>query len=106
MPAKTGTKFAAPRRVHEISEWLSMPERRNVMEKQSQEVTRSQQTGIARNRGEWTAMRPFDWTPRDFFSAGPFSLMRRMSEEMDRVFGEFGFGRTSRDTNTSGETNM
>jgi HSP20 family protein len=32
--------------------------------------------------------------------------MRRMSEEMDRVFGEFGFGRTSRDTDTSGETNM
>jgi HSP20 family protein len=76
------------------------------MEKQSQEVTRGQQSSVARNRGEWSAMRPFDWTPRDFFSAGPFSLMRRMSEEMDRVFGEFGFGRTSRDTNTSGETNM
>jgi len=30
-------------------------------------------------------------SPGDFFRMSPFSLMRRMSEEMDRVFGEFGF---------------
>jgi HSP20 family protein len=36
---------------------------------------------------------PFLLSPREFFSANPFSLMRRMSEEMDRVFGEFGWGR-------------
>jgi HSP20 family protein len=29
-------------------------------------------------------------TPTDFFRMNPFSLMRRMTEEMDRVFGEGG----------------
>jgi HSP20 family protein len=33
---------------------------------------------------------PFFPSPREFFTANPFSLMRRMSEEMDRMFGEFG----------------
>jgi HSP20 family protein len=32
-------------------------------------------------------------TPQEFFSSNPFSLMRRMSEEMDRVFQEFGLER-------------
>jgi HSP20 family protein len=32
-------------------------------------------------------------TPQEFFSGNPFSLMRRMSEEMDRVFQEFGLDR-------------
>ena len=31
--------------------------------------------------------------PRDIYHASPFHWMRRMSEEMDRVFGGFGFGR-------------
>ena len=31
--------------------------------------------------------------PGDLFRMSPFSLMRRMSEEMDRVFGEFGLNR-------------
>jgi hypothetical protein len=31
--------------------------------------------------------------PGDFLQMGPFTLMRRMSEEMDRVFGEFGLTR-------------
>ena len=31
--------------------------------------------------------------PGDLFRMGPFALMRRMSEEMDRVFGEFGLHR-------------
>lgn len=47
---------------------------------QSQEVTRRHQGGSA-------------IVPRDYFSAGPFSLIRRMSEEMDRVFGDYGMGR-------------
>src|ERR1700758_1773433 len=29
----------------------------------------------------------FFLNPSEFFSANPFTLMRRMSEEMDRVFG-------------------
>lgn len=32
-------------------------------------------------------------TPQEFFSSNPFALMRRMSEEMDRVFQEFGLER-------------
>src|SRR5579883_954419 len=34
---------------------------------------------------------PWGWglTPQEFFSANPFTLMRRMSEEMDRTFGQF-----------------
>jgi HSP20 family protein len=49
-------------------------------------------TDLARSRGS----DPFGFslTPADFFSANPFSLMRRMSEEMDRTFGNF-FGQTS-----------
>jgi len=31
--------------------------------------------------------------PGEFFRMNPFSLMRRMGEEMDRVFGEFGLNR-------------
>jgi HSP20 family protein len=31
--------------------------------------------------------------PSEFFTASPFSLMRRMTEDMDRMFEEFGFGR-------------
>jgi HSP20 family protein len=34
-------------------------------------------------------------TPIDFFGMNPFSLMRRMTEEMDRVFGDGGTGRES-----------
>jgi HSP20 family protein len=49
-------------------------------------------TDLARSRGS----DPFGFslTPADFFSGNPFSLMRRMSEEMDRTFGNF-FGQTS-----------
>ena len=32
--------------------------------------------------------------PGELFRMGPFALMRRMSEEMDRVFGEFGLHRS------------
>jgi hypothetical protein len=35
----------------------------------------------------------FGITPHDFFSSNPFSLMRRMTEEMDRVMQEFGLER-------------
>jgi HSP20 family protein len=49
-------------------------------------------TDLARSRGR----DPFGFslTPADLFSGNPFSLMRRMSEEMDRTFGNF-FGQTS-----------
>ena len=49
-------------------------------------------TELSRSRG----LDPFGFslTPADFFSSNPFSLMRRMSEEMDRTFGSF-FGQTT-----------
>jgi HSP20 family protein len=49
-------------------------------------------TEMSRSRG-WD---PFGFSlhPSDFFSANPFSMMRRMSEEMDRTFGSF-FGQSS-----------
>jgi HSP20 family protein len=36
---------------------------------------------------------PLMLSPGDLFRMGPFSLMRRMAEEMNHVFGEGGFGR-------------
>lgn len=35
----------------------------------------------------------FGIAPQEFFSSNPFSLMRRMTEEMDRAFQEFGMNR-------------
>ena len=50
--------------------------------------TRSQPGGLS----PWQD--PFFVSPREFFSSNPFTLMRRMNEEMDRVFGDFGFSRS------------
>lgn len=44
-------------------------------------------TDVSRSR-RWDPF-GFSVTPADCFSANPFSLMRRMSEEMDRTFGSF-----------------
>jgi HSP20 family protein len=52
-------------------------------------VARSSQSGGVSRR----AFDPFTLSPREFLSANPFSLMKRMTEEMDRIFGEFGFER-------------
>jgi HSP20 family protein len=54
-------------------------------------------TDVSRSRG-WDPF-GFSLNPADFFSANPFSLMRRMSEEMDRTFGSF-FGQSSRGSGT------
>jgi HSP20 family protein len=56
----------------------------------SNQVARSSSPGGLSRRG----FDPFLLSPREFFSANPFSLMRRMSEEMDRIFGDFGQGRS------------
>jgi len=60
---------------------------------QGQQMARSQQEqrGMARPRGYPAGIAI---APADFFRLGPFSLMRRMNEELDRVFGEFGLSRT------------
>lgn len=47
---------------------------------------RDASSNIARRNQE-----PYSYvTPREFFSANPFALMRRMSDEMDRIFGGMG----------------
>jgi HSP20 family protein len=62
--------------------------------KSSQGELQRQRSGteLARSRG-WDPF-GFSLTPSDLFSANPFSLMRRMSEEMDRTFGSL-FGQTT-----------
>jgi HSP20 family protein len=53
----------------------------------TQELQRQQgERGVSRSR-DWD---PFGWSvnPSEFFS-NPFAAMRRMSEEMDRAFGQF-----------------
>lgn len=49
-------------------------------------------TGLSR----WQGRDPFGFslTPAEFFSSSPFTIMRRMSEEMDRAFGQY-FGQSS-----------
>jgi len=54
-------------------------------------------TDVSRSRG-WDPF-GFSLSPADFFTANPFSLMRRMSEEMDRTFGSF-FGQPGRSSGT------
>lgn len=58
-----------------------------IQDKRSKEVqTRG---GEVSRRGPWLPSL-FSMTPRDFFSASPFELMRRFTDEMDRVFSGFG----------------
>jgi HSP20 family protein len=66
------------------------------VEKQNQD---DQSTAIQRRRGSGLARRE-GWTPnlfplssREFFRSGPFEMMRRFSEEMDRMFEDFGLSR-------------
>lgn len=49
----------------------------------SGEVERRQEGGMSR-RGEFPSL--FSMSPREFFSANPFTLMRRLTDEMDRAF--------------------
>ena len=61
-------------------------------ESDTQSLQRQGGTGVARGRsGAWDPW-GFSLRPADFFSSSPFSLMRRMSEEMDRAFAHtFGY---------------
>jgi HSP20 family protein len=66
---------------------------------QGQPLTRGSQQGqgsLARTGGDPLG---FILTPGDFFRMTPFSLMRRMTEEMDRVFGEFGLSQSNKGDN-------
>ena len=56
--------------------------------------SRWQRGGSLARRGSWTPS-IFSLNPREFFSASPFELMRRFTEEMDRAFEGWGLGRDS-----------
>jgi HSP20 family protein len=61
-------------------------------EKRSSQIRTGQQQG---ERGLERSSRPMARSgQRDPFGAGPFSMMRRMQEDMDRLFNSFGFGRS------------
>ena len=66
------------------------PNEQQEQPSQRKEVARSSpQTGFLQRRGEY----PFGLMPHDLFRANPFSLLKRMTEEMDRVFQEVGLER-------------
>jgi HSP20 family protein len=57
---------------------------------QRREMARSSpRGGFLQRRGEY----PSSFAPQDFFRANPFSLLRRMTEEIDRMFQDSGLGR-------------
>ncbi|MCU1237536.1 MAG: heat shock protein Hsp20 [Candidatus Solibacter sp.] len=66
------------------------PANQKQSESESAQVARNQQSGMNQESGTLSRRRqdPF-LSPQDLY-ANPFSIMRRMSEEMDRVFGGFG----------------
>lgn len=68
----------------------SLSVRPNEQSQQSMQRN-SPQAAIAPRRG--SSLLGFGITPQEFFSSSPFSLMRRMTEEMDRVIHEFGLER-------------
>ena len=66
------------------------PGEQQTQSSQRKEMARSSpRTGFMQRRGEY----PFGLAPQEFFRANPFSLLRRMTEEMDRVFQEVGLER-------------
>ncbi len=60
---------------------------------ESQQLQRQQGGGLSRS-GDWDPF-GFGLSPAEFFSSNPFAMMRRMSEEMDRTFGQFFGGQAS-----------
>jgi len=66
------------------------PGEQQTQSSQRRDIARSSpRTGYMQRRGEY----PFGFGPYEFFRANPFSLLRRMTEEMDRMFQETGLER-------------
>ena len=66
------------------------PGEQQAQSSQRKEMARSSpRAGFLQRRGEF----PFGLAPQEFFRANPFSLLRRMTEEMDRMFQETGLER-------------
>lgn len=63
----------------------SPEEQRNAS---NQSMERSRQSGGLQRRGAYPTL--FSLSPAEFFNANPFSLMRRFTDEMDRMFEGFG----------------
>ena len=61
--------------------------------KPNEQQNRQPQAQSGAVRGGGASPSGFGLTPAEFFRMNPFSLMRRMTEEMDRVFGDFGWSR-------------
>ena len=55
-------------------------------EERGREVERRSQNSGLMHRGEWGLPSLFGRNPEEFISMNPFTLMRRFTEEMDRVF--------------------
>ena len=55
---------------------------------------RSGQGGALARRGGWSSMSPYGAEYESGYGSGPFSIMRRISDEMDRFFENFGMGRS------------
>jgi HSP20 family protein len=66
------------------------PEKSSTENATKGEIVRSPSSGGLFQSG----FDPFFLSPREFFSSSPFSLMRRMAEEMDRAFSGFGMERS------------
>jgi HSP20 family protein len=66
-----------------------------ISESERQPLQHQGRTHLPRSRG-WDPF--FALTPGEFFSNSPFGLIRRMSDEMDRAFGQFGGRSAGRDT--------
>lgn len=52
------------------------------------------QGGALARRGAWSSMSPYGSEYESGYGSGPFSIMRRISDEMDRFFENFGMGRS------------
>lgn len=65
----------------------------NVQSKNRAEQSTGTSTGLERRQGDTSLFGadPF-WSPQEFFSASPFSLMRRFTENMERAFQGWGTG--------------
>jgi HSP20 family protein len=66
--------------------------RENASSQNQTELQNRERGGNVSRRRDWDPFAGF-LSPEEFFSSNPFTVMRRMSEEMDRHFGH-AFGRT------------
>jgi HSP20 family protein len=72
-----------------MAEQETKTENQNQQSEEKEQARSSQGASVARRASYPVAL----ISPMDVFRMNPFSLMRRMSEEMDRVFGDGGLAR-------------